>query len=150
MQLSATGAAIPTRALAVVFVAAAYFVTVFAFAFVMGVARALVIAPRVGPAVAVCVEIPILLAASWALARRLLSGRRFELRDRAAVGGIAFALTMASEALLSGLLRDQNVIEWAATLVSPLGLVGLAGQLGFAAMPVFAGHNSTAPAAIMR
>jgi len=35
------------------------------------------------------------------------------------------------------------VADWAATLATPLGLVGLAGQLAFAAMPLFAGAHST-------
>ena len=134
------------RASAVVVVAAAYFMTVFALAFAMGVVRTLIIAPRVGPTVAVCLEVPLLLVASWVIAGRLLSQRPLELRERVAVGAIAFGLTMASEALLSGLLRDQSVIEWAATLLSPLGLIGLAGQLGFAAMPALAGPNARVPA----
>lgn len=145
-----TAAAILTRASVVVLVAAAYFIAVFTLAFAMGVARTLVIAPLVGPTVAVCIEIPILLIASWFLARHLMSERRFALSDRIAIGGVAFALTMANEALLAGLIRDQSVIAWAAVVLSPLGLVGLAGQLGFAAMPAFAGRTPTTPAVITR
>jgi hypothetical protein len=43
---------------------------------------------------------------------------------------------MASEALLAGELRGQSVGQWASDLVTPLGLIGLASQIGFALMPL--------------
>lgn len=122
--------------------AIAYFATVFAFAFAMGVARTLVVAPRLGDTVAVLLEVPILLAASWVVVHRLLRDRHLALPQRIAVGTIAFVLTMASEAVLSALMRGQNIGEWAATVATPLGLVGLAGQLGFAAIPALIGMPS--------
>lgn len=127
------------RPMAVVRTAIAYFSIVFAFAFAMGVARTLVIAPRIGAAAAVLLEVPILLAASWVIARRLLRDRDLALPQRIEVGAIAFVLTMASEAVLSGLMRGQNVDQWAATVATPIGLVGLAGQLGFGAIPALIG-----------
>jgi hypothetical protein len=115
--------------------AIAYFSAVFAFAFAMGVARTLIVSPRIGATAAVLLEVPILLAASWVIARRLLRDRDLTLPQRIAVGTIAFVLTMASEAVLSELMRGQDLDEWVATVVTPIGLVGLAGQLGFAAIP---------------
>jgi hypothetical protein len=126
--------------MAVVLTAILYFAMVFAFAFAMGVARVLVIAPRLGESGAVCLEVPILLTASWLVARRLLRDQNLGFPQRFAVGGIAFVCTMASEAVLAGLIRGQSVSEWAAGLATPLGFVGLAGQLGFAAMPLFVGR----------
>lgn len=120
-----------------------YFAAIFTFAFVMGIARVLVIAPRLGTTAAVLLEVPILIAASWVVARRLLRDRSFVLHERAAMGAIAFTLTMASEAVLSRVMREESIIEWAASLVTPLGLIGLAGQVAFAAMPVLAGHSRT-------
>lgn len=125
--------------MAVVRTAIAYFSTVFAFAFAMGVARTLVIAPRIGTTAAVLLEVPILLAASWVIARRLLRDRDLALPQRMAVGTIAFVLTMASEVVLSALMRGQSAGEWAAVVATPIGLVGLAGQLGFAAIPALIG-----------
>jgi hypothetical protein len=84
--------------------AIAYFSAVFAFAFAMGVARSLVITPRIGATAAVILEVPILLAASWVIARQLLRDRDLALPRRIAVGTIAFVLTMASEAVLSALM----------------------------------------------
>lgn len=127
--------------MAVIITAFLYFAAVFAVAFAMGVARVLVVAPRVGPMVAVLVEVPIVLAVSWIIARRLLRGRPFGDPQRAMIGGIAFALLMASEAALAGLIRDQSISQWAMALATPLGLVGMAGQLGFAAIPFIAGHT---------
>jgi small-conductance mechanosensitive channel len=127
---------------AVLITAISYFVTVFAFAFAMGVARTLVIAPLMGATAAVLLEVPILLAASWVIARRLLRNRELTLPQRIAVGTIAFVLTMASEVALSALMRGQSAGEWAANVATPLGLVGLAGQLGFAAIPALTGQRS--------
>ena len=55
------------------------------------------------------------------------------------MGIVAFTLTMVSEAVLSALMRGQSVADWAAVLVTPLGLIGLAGQAAFAVMPILAG-----------
>ena len=128
--------------MAVIITAIVYFVTVFAFAFAMGVARTLAIAPLIGTTAAVLLEVPILLAASWVIARRLLRARDLTLPQRIAVGTIAFVLTMASEAVLSKLMRGQDAGQWAATVATPIGLVGLAGQLGFAAIPALIGIRS--------
>ena len=113
-----------------------YFAVVFTFAFGMGVARTLIVAPRLGPAVAVLLEVPVLVIASWLTARRLLRHRRLTLGEATVMGATAFLLTMASEAALAGELRGQAVSEWATDLVTPLGLVGLMGQLMFGAMPL--------------
>ena len=128
--------------MAVFCTAIAYFPTVFAFAFAMGVARTLVIAPRIGATAAVLLELPILLTASWLIARRLLRDQDLALPQRIAVGTIAFVFTMASEVVLSALMRGQSAGAWAATVAAPIGLVGLAGQLGFAAIPALIGIRS--------
>ena len=115
-----------------------YFAMVFAFAFAMGIARTLLVAPTIGPTAAVLLEIPVILAASWLVARRLLRNRSFVSSQCAIMGTTAFVLTMISEAAFSHLLRGQSVAQWAGTLGTPLGLIGLTGQFGFAAMPLFA------------
>ena len=120
-----------------------YFLAVFAFAFAMGITRELVVAPRLGSTAAVLLEVPILVVASWFVARRLLSNRSLTLPERAAMGATAFTLTMASEAALSVIMRGQSVTDWAAAVATPLGLAGLVGQVAFAAMPIFVGHGRT-------
>jgi hypothetical protein len=121
------------------FMGMVYFTVVFTLAFAMGVARALVVAPRIGPTAAVLLEVPILVVASWMIARRLLRHRSLTRPQRAVAGVVAFTLTMVSEAALSAVLRGQSVADWAVTLATPLGLIGLAGQIAFAAMPVLLG-----------
>lgn len=90
---------------------------------------------------AVLIEVPILVVASWMVARRLLRDRCLALPQRAVMGAEAFALTMASEAALAAVIRGQGLADWAAAVATPLGLAGLAGQLAFAAIPVFAGRR---------
>ena len=121
-----------------------YFIAVFSFAFVMGVLRTLVVAPRVGELVAVGIELPIVLIASWFVARRLLRRHPLPLPQRLVMGGVAFLLLMASEALLSFLMRGEGVAEWAASLVVLPGLLGLLGQVGFALVPALAGRSGSA------
>lgn len=118
-----------------------YFVIVFAFAFVMGIGRAILVAPRLGETAAVLIEIPILVIASWFVARHLVRDRILNFPQLLSIGAIAFTLTMVSEALLAGLIRRQDLAQWAATLVTPLGLIGLGGQLIFAIMPTFCGRR---------
>jgi hypothetical protein len=121
-----------------------YFAAVFTFAFAMGTARVLVVAPWLGPVAAVLLEVPILIGASWIVARRLLRNHSLTIAQRATMGATAFTLTMVSEVALSAIMRGQSVTDWAAAVATPLGLVGLAGQVVFAAVPIFLGPAQTA------
>jgi hypothetical protein len=118
-----------------------YFALVFTFAFATGAARVLLVAPRTGPTVAVLMEVPIIIAASWIVAHRLLRDHGLWLRQRATMGATAFALTMASEAALSWLMRGERLTEWAGTLTTHLGVIGLAGQVIFGLMPMVVGQD---------
>ena len=84
---------------------AAYFGIIFALGFVLGTTRELIVAPRLGPMAAVLIEVPVMVAASFATARVL--ARRLAVPDaagaRLTMGGIAFVLLMAAE-MLTGLL----------------------------------------------
>lgn len=127
----------PEAAAGVIFVVGArYFAAVFTIAVAMGIARTLWVAPRLGPMVAVLLEVPILVGISWRIARRVLLDEHLGLAQRAAVGAIALAMTLASEAVFASLIRGQSLGMWAATLSTPLGFVGLAGQGVFGAMPM--------------
>lgn len=53
------------------------------------------------------------------------------------MGLIAFTLTMACESALASVMSGQSVSVWATSLLTPIGLVGLAGQIVFGALPVF-------------
>lgn len=127
--------------MAVISKAGIYFAAVFAFAFLMGVARTLFVAPRVGAMAAVGIEVPIVLLASWVVASRVLGGSPLTAGRRAAMGAIAFALLMISEAALSVVMRGESVAQWAVNLITPVGLLGLASQIGFALIPLVVGRK---------
>lgn len=121
---------------ALLLAAAAYWATVFVFAFVLGTFRTLWLAPRLGDLAAVACELPLVLAASWFAARRVT--HRFGVSDAGAalaMGLIAFALLMLAELALAQLLAGQSPRQWAESLTNPAGALGLAGQVGFALMP---------------
>ena len=116
-----------------------YYAVVFTTAFVLGVTRTVLVAPVMGMTAAVWLEVPIVLVVSWAVTRRLLHQRAFMLPQRLIMGATAFSATMISEIVFAHILRDQSVVQWADEVVSPLGLVGLAAQVAFAAMPAIVG-----------
>jgi hypothetical protein len=117
--------------------AAAYFALVFLAGFALGTLRVLVIAPRVGETLAVFLEAPVILAASW-LASRGCAGRlRVRARgpDRLAMGGVAFALLMAAELALSVLVFGRSVTDYLSAWRTLAGAAGLLAQIGFALIP---------------
>jgi len=119
---------------------AIYFAVIFALAFALGVVRGLAVAPVVGGLAAVLIEIPVIFAACWVAARAVLRDRGFTAKQRAIMGAVAFVLLMLSEMLLARALRGQDVGQWLLEVATPLGLVGLTGQFGFAIMPLLVGR----------
>jgi len=113
-----------------------YLAAIFALGFVLGTVRTLWLAPAVGHLAAVALELPVMLGASWWLARRMAAHRPLTSRHAAlAAGGIAFALLMGLELALGVALFGQSAGEWLAALATPPGALGLAGQALFALMP---------------
>ena len=119
---------------AVLAAAASYFGAVFALGFVLGVLRTLVLLPLTGPLVAVAIELPLMLGASWWMAGRLR--RRWPLAPGAALamGAIAFALLMAAETAIS-LASGRSLGGHLALYAEAAHQLGLAGQLAFALFP---------------
>lgn len=116
--------------------AASYWAVVFALGFVLGTARVLWVIPRVGLVPATLIELPLILAASWFAAGWLV--RRFALKaggEALAAGALAFAILMAAECALAGVLTGQTPAQWLTGLRQPHALLGLAGQVVFALMP---------------
>ncbi len=118
--------------------ALAYFGIIFAFAFGLGLVRTLLLAPMIGETAAVMLELPLVLTISWLSAGHVL--RRWRLTHaktgfRLAVGGLAFVFLILAEYLLASAL-GQGGAAWAASLFTPLGMVGLAGQVMFALIPL--------------
>jgi len=114
-----------------------YALSVFAIGFVLGAIRVLVLAPRLGNAVAVALEVPFMLAVSWKLSRWSASKRGL-LTDASAallMGIIAFAVLMFAEFGTAVLCLNRTVEEYFASFLSVPGAIGLAAQLCFAGFP---------------
>jgi hypothetical protein len=113
-----------------------YFGLIFALGFVLGTVRTLWLAPVIGGTGAVLAELPIMLAASWLVARRLVTTPQSRKPGWAlGAGALAFALLIAAEALLALTLAGQSLASWAGDLLRAPGWIGLAGQLVFGLMP---------------
>ena len=124
-----------SEAMRVTAAAATYWAMIFALGFVLGTLRVLWIAPVVGLVPATAMELPVMLGASWVASGWLV--RRFVLTpgEALAAGGLAFALLMAAEAALAGVLSGETPGEWLAGLAEPHAALGLAGQVVFALLP---------------
>ena len=115
----------------------AYWAAIFVLGFALGTVRTLWLAPALGDMMAVAAEVPVMLAASWLVAARLLARWRLESGSAAlAMGLIAFVLLLAAEAVLAALLAGPGIGQWLAGLARPAGAVGLAGQIAFALIPL--------------
>jgi hypothetical protein len=115
----------------------AYFATVFAVGFVLGALRVLVVVPRVGEMAGVLIELPIMLLVSWVVCGWLLN--RFSVPYKPTLGvlmgAVAFALLMLAELWVSVFAFGRSLAEHFGSYRSLNAILGLAGQLGFAAFP---------------
>lgn len=122
--------------------AAAYFALVFTLAFMLGAFRVTVLVPRVGELVAVMLEVPVMLTAAWFVCRRVV--RHFAVPSaagpRLAMGGAAFALLMVVEFALAVTAFGRSPGTFFASLATPAGALGLAGQAVFGLWPWWQGR----------
>ena len=114
-----------------------YFALVFLFGFVLVIVRVLLVAQRLGQLTAVLAELPLILAASWAACGFLVARLRVppDPAARGLMGALAFGLLIIAELLLS-LAFGGTPAGFAAGLATAPGLLGLAGQVAFALMPL--------------
>jgi len=124
--------------------AAAYFALVFTVGFVLGTLRVTVLVPAVGELVAVMVELPLMLTASWFICRRVVRhfGVPAAAGPRLAMGAAAFALLMVVEFTLSVTAFGRTPGAFFAGLATPAGLLGLAGQVVFGLWPWWQGRGA--------
>lgn len=125
----------------------AYFACVFAIGAVLGVLRVGGLAPRLGVTGAVLVEIPIILAASWVICRRLVAWLAVPATTsaRLVMGGLALALLLLAELGLSMTLLGRTLAQHVASYLDAPQALGLAAQLVFALMPVLARESRLTP-----
>ncbi len=123
---------------------ALYFAAVFAAGFVLGVLRTLVLLPRIGPLLAVLVELPIILGFAWLVSARILRLLRLSSAEAAGMGAVAFALLMLGETAISTLLSSRSLAEHLSMYAQLPHALGLAGQVAFAAFPRIQARRSHA------
>jgi hypothetical protein len=121
---------------------ALYFAIIFAAGFALGTLRTLFLAPKVGSAVAVAIELPVMLAVAWFVCRRVATGWALEpnIAARLLMGGSALVLLIISETVL-GLLLGRSLAELVAEYGTPAGLLGVAGQIAAGSFPVAQGAS---------
>jgi hypothetical protein len=115
--------------------ALAYTLPVFAVAFCLGALRVGLAAPRIGPFLAVALELPVVLALSWSVAGRVLRRWQPNRTPRMALALTSFLLLMLLE-LLTALALGQTPGQFLAAMITPPGALGLAGQIGFGLIPL--------------
>jgi hypothetical protein len=110
---------------------------VFAAGFALGAIRVLVLVPAIGALAAVLVEMPFILGISVFVAGRLIGMMRVgdTLAERLAMGASALVLLVVVEIGLPTVLTGPSLTEQLALYGRPDKLVGLAGQIVFAALP---------------
>ena len=123
---------------------AAYFALVFMAGFAMGTVRVLLVEPRFGPATSVLLELPVMLAISFVVAgwlvRRVGVGQAAG--ERLRMGLLGVALLIVAELALGAYGFGMPVGEQLAAYASPRGLLTLAGQAGFALMPLLVARTA--------
>ena len=116
--------------------AAAYFAAVFSIGFLLGIARTLWIAPRLGERAAELVEMPVMVAASFLVARALMSrSDSIDIRAAALVGLAALGLLLCAELAVVGLVRAQTLADYVSSRDPVAGAAYVLALLLFAAMP---------------
>ena len=116
----------------------AYAIVIFLIGFGLGTFRVLLLIPQVGETVAVSLETPLMLAASWFVCRwcvDLLDVHR-RVGARAVMGVVAFTVLMLAEFGLSALVFGRSEAEFAASYAASVsGAIGLVAQIIFAIFP---------------
>lgn len=116
---------------------AIYFAIVFAVAFGFGIARTLLLEPRLGETLAVAVEIPLLVAVMYAASRWVIPKFGVPRATLALLGVGLIALTLqvlAEYALLR--VSGESLDEYARYLQTTPGLIYLTGLGIFALLPL--------------
>lgn len=112
-----------------------YFVVVFAFGFLLGVLRTLLLEPRLGADVAELLELPVMAAISWQVARWLVARSRLARVARFAAGAIALACLLACEFTVVLALQERSLAQWAASRASLAGAAWALAMVLFALFP---------------
>ena len=113
---------------------------VFAFAFVTGALRTILLAQDWGltPVVAVLFELPLILIVAWITCRGVLRRMRIPARvdRRLVMGVVGFVATIALEFALAATMSGSSFARFLEGYEKPDVILGLISQLAFAAFPL--------------
>ncbi|MCL3882306.1 hypothetical protein [Marivita sp. GX14005] len=114
-----------------------YGLAVFMLGFALGVLRTIMLHPLVGELWAVALEIPIILAAAWAICAAVLHRFRVAARwpARLAMGGVALFCVLIGEAGVSLWMSDRTLKAHLALYATPRSALGLLAQFAFVLFP---------------
>lgn len=99
----------------------------------LGPLRQFLLVPAVGEAVAVAIELPLVLAACWWLAGQLAAGT--QVRARWGMGLVGLLVLVALDLALGLWVRGGGLAGWAGRFATPPGLLTALGYAVFAALP---------------
>ena len=114
-----------------------YFGLVFAAGVFLGTLRVFVILPRLGPTLAVLIELPVILAICWFAAKWTVENFTVPaaVADRIVMGAIAFICLMIAETILATAGFGRTFAGHLRSFATPEGSIGLASQMFFALFP---------------
>lgn len=126
----------------VVKIGASYALLVFGVGFLLGAIRVMLITPATGPVLAVAIETPFMLVASWLVWRGLASLAQApdDAGSRLMTGGVGFVVLMGCELALGSLMFGKTPADFLRDLATPPGAIGLAAQICFALIPMVHGQ----------
>jgi hypothetical protein len=115
-----------------------YSLLVFLAAAMLGSIRQTVLAPLFGPATAVMIELPIILAVSWNICGIVLQHvpAAPAIGLRLIMGASALVFILLEELVLAMLAFGQSFAVFVAQYSTLQGLLGLAGQVAFGLIPL--------------
>ncbi|MEQ8955989.1 MAG: hypothetical protein RL120_17800 [Gammaproteobacteria bacterium] len=115
-----------------------YFFGVICAGILLGGIRLMLLVPTLGDTLAVSIEVPVMLLLCWILCGRAIA--LFEIvpqwPDRLLMGVVAFCCLLTAEWVLAIVLFGQTTTQFLASFLLAAGLIGLAGQVLFACLPL--------------
>ena len=117
---------------------ALYFALTYAAGFALGALRETFVTPRLGRLAATLIEMPLMLAVSFAAAQFVIrrSASLPDFSERFVIGITAFILLLAAEVVLARVLRGWSLEQWTGHFKTGEGAVSLLMFALFAVMPL--------------
>ena len=125
----------------------AYFALVLLVGTGLGTVKILLAEPRLGAVSVALIELPLMLGASWLICGWVVERLAVpaDAGSRLLMGGLAFALLMAAELALALFVIGGSVADHFEAYRDAAPLLGLAGQIIFAAFPLIRASKAAKP-----